>query len=64
MLALEPCCDLPSVAEAAARGTAITLGPGERRATRIEATLFAAGDRPVRDVAWGGALGWEDIDAA
>lgn len=64
MLALEPCCDLPSVADAAARGTAVTLAPGERRETRVEATLFAADARPISSVAWGGALGWEDRDAA
>ncbi|HVJ03162.1 MAG TPA: DUF4432 family protein [Sphingomonas sp.] len=64
MLALEPCCDLPSVADAAARGTAIVLASGERRETRIEATLFAAGERAVRDVAWGGMLNLEDADAA
>lgn len=56
MLALEPCCDLPSVAEAAARGTAITLAPGERRGTRIDATVFAADDRAVTEVGWEGDL--------
>lgn len=41
MLALEPACDLPSLAEAAARGTAVRLAPGKPRTTRIEATLFS-----------------------
>lgn len=60
MLALEPCCDLPSLSDAAARGTAITLAPGERRTTRLEATLFSADGRKLRDVEWGGRLTWED----
>lgn len=64
MLALEPCCDLPSVADAAARGTAIRLAAGERCATRIEATVFAADAHVVTDVAWGGAMMLGGDDAA
>lgn len=55
MIALEPACDLPSLADAAARGTAIVLERGEMVATRIEATAFADA-RAVVDVAWGGVV--------
>ncbi len=48
MIALEPACDLPSLAEAAARGTAIVLAPGETAAARWDITLFTPG--------WGGAI--------
>lgn len=64
MLALEPCNELPSVAEAAARGTAIRLAGGERRETRLVATLFAADEAPVIDVACDGAVSFGDKDAA
>jgi hypothetical protein len=39
-MALEPACDLPSLAGAAARGTAIRLEPGAPVTTRFEATVF------------------------
>lgn len=55
MVALEPACDLPSLAEAAARGTAIVLTPGETVATRIEATLFSPAGA-VSGVGWGGDI--------
>lgn len=55
MVALEPACDLPSLAEAAVRGTAIALAPGQTVATRIEATLFAPVGT-VRGVGWGGEI--------
>jgi hypothetical protein len=40
LIALEPACDLPSLAAAAARGTAIRLLPGSPLTTRLEATVF------------------------
>lgn len=40
LVALEPACDLPSLARAAARGTAIRLEPGSPLTTRLEATVF------------------------
>lgn len=55
MIALEPACDLPSLAKAAAAGTAVRLGPGETRATRLEASAFS-GPGDVVDVEWGGAV--------
>ena len=58
MIALEPACDLPSLAEAAARGTAIRLAPGVTVSTALETTLFAPGGR-VRDVGWGGGIEFE-----
>lgn len=62
MLALEPCCDLPSVADAASRGTAITLKAGERRETRIHATVFAADDRAVTGLDWQGRIAYTAAD--
>ena len=59
MVALEPACDLPSLAEAAARGTAIVLAPGQTIATRIEATLFTPAGT-VRGVAWGGDIAFAE----
>jgi len=55
MIALEPACDLPSLAEAAARGTAISMSPGQTIATRIEATLFEPAG-VVRGVGWDGEI--------
>lgn len=55
MIALEPACDLPSLAAAAARGTAVVLAPGETVTTRLEATLFTPQGR-VGKVDWGGVL--------
>jgi hypothetical protein len=55
MLAIEPACDLPSLAKAAERGTAICLAPGERKETKIEATAFTS-TLPVQAVDWGGKL--------
>jgi hypothetical protein len=40
LLTLEPLSDLPSLATAAARGTALTLQPGRAVETTLEATLF------------------------
>ena len=40
LMALEPACDLPSLAGAAARGAAIRLEPGAPVTTRFEATVF------------------------
>jgi galactose mutarotase-like enzyme len=40
LAALEPACDLPSLAEAAKRGTALALEGGETLETTIEATTF------------------------
>jgi hypothetical protein len=40
LLALEPVTDLPSLASAAARGTALVLQPSRPIETRLEATLF------------------------
>ena len=59
MVALEPACDLPSLAEAATRGTAIILAPGQTIAMRIEATLFAPAGT-VRDVDWGGDIAFAE----
>jgi hypothetical protein len=64
MLALEPCNELPSLAEAVAKGTAIRLAPGETRATELVAALFAADARAVTGVSWNGALELESKDAA
>ncbi|MEG3182039.1 DUF4432 family protein [Sphingomonas sp. LT1P40] len=65
MLALEPCNALPSLSEAAAKGTAIRLAPGETRATTLVATLFAADERAVTGMDWNGALMLEEhADAA
>lgn len=55
MIALEPACDLPSLAKASAAGTAVRLGPGETRATRLEASTFT-GPGDVVDIGWGGAV--------
>ena len=55
LLALEPACHLPSLADAAARGTAILLSPGETRRTRLEASVFTA-TGVVENVAWGGSI--------
>lgn len=55
MIALEPACDLPSLAKAAAAGTAVRLAAGETRATRLEASAFS-GPGNVVDVEWGGAV--------
>jgi len=55
MIALEPACDLPSLAKASAAGTAVRLAPGEVRATRLEASIFD-GPGDVTDVEWGGAI--------
>lgn len=55
MIALEPACDLPSLAKAAAAGTAVRLAAGETRATRLEASLFS-GPGEVVDVEWGGQV--------
>jgi hypothetical protein len=59
MVALEPACDLPSLAEAVARGTAIVLAPGQTIATRIEATLFTPAGT-VCGVAWGGDIAFAE----
>ena len=40
MAALEPASDLPSLAEAARKGTALSLTPGEMMETELEATAF------------------------
>lgn len=40
LAALEPACDLPSLAEAAQRGTALTLDAGESLETSFEASIF------------------------
>jgi len=40
MAALEPACDLPSLAEAARKGTALSLAAGEMMETELEATAF------------------------
>ncbi|HXN21724.1 MAG TPA: DUF4432 family protein [Candidatus Dormibacteraeota bacterium] len=40
LAALEPACDLPSLKEAAARGTAIRIEPGRSVETELEATVF------------------------
>ena len=40
LAALEPACDLPSLAAAAQRGTALALDTGESLETRFEATIF------------------------
>lgn len=64
MLALEPCNELPSVAEAAAKGTAIRLEAGETRATQLVAALFAADGRPVTGMEWDGRLERGNCDAA
>lgn len=55
MIALEPACDLPSLADAASRGTAIILTPAESRMTRIEATVFEPAGKVLR-VGWGGEI--------
>lgn len=55
MIALEPACDLPSLAKASAAGTAVRLAAGETRATRLEASAFS-GPGDVVDVEWGGAV--------
>jgi hypothetical protein len=60
MVALEPACDLPSLSDAAARGKAIVLAPGQTVATRIEATLFTPAGT-VRDVAWGGDIAFAEM---
>ena len=59
MVALEPACDLPSLAEAAARGTAIVLAAGQTIATRIEATLFKPAGT-VHGVGWGGDIAFAE----
>lgn len=41
ILALEPMVDFPSLAEAAARGTALSLAAGEARTTHLEAGVFS-----------------------
>lgn len=64
MLALEPCNELPSLADAVDNGTAIRLAAGETRQTRLVATLFAASDRAVTGMDWSGALELEHDDAA
>lgn len=58
MIALEPACDLPSLAEAAGRGTAIRFAPGQTISTALEATLFTPSGR-VQDVGWDGAVSFE-----
>ena len=63
MLALEPCNELPSIADARANGTAITLAPGETRATRLVAALFTADDRAVTGVDWNGGIELGDDNA-
>jgi hypothetical protein len=40
LAALEPACDLPSLAGAAQRGTALALDPGESLETHFEAAIF------------------------
>lgn len=55
MIALEPACDLPSLAKASEAGTAVRLAPGQTRATRLEASAFS-GPGDVVDVEWGGAV--------
>jgi hypothetical protein len=56
LIALEPACDLPSLASAAARGTAIRLEPRVPLTTRFEATVFE--DRTeVTSVREGGHVG-------
>jgi galactose mutarotase-like enzyme len=58
MIALEPACDLPSLAQAASRGTAIVLAPGQTAAARWEVTLFTPRGT-VTDLGWGGAIRFE-----
>ncbi len=40
LIALEPACDLPSLSEAAGRGTALRLAAGAQIETELEATIF------------------------
>ncbi len=46
ILALEPAVDFPSLADAATKGTALTLGAGQSRTTTLEACVF---DYPLKD---------------
>ena len=55
LLALEPACDLPSLAAAHARGTAVTIEGGASITTRLEATLFE-GASDVTHVGPGGVI--------
>lgn len=55
-LALEPWTSPPGLERAAARGAEVRLDPGERLEATLEATVFAAGERPVRRVAEGGRV--------
>lgn len=54
-VALEPACDLPSLEEAARRGTAIQLRPGRPVETEFEATAFT-GPMKVKNVKRGGRI--------
>lgn len=42
LLALEPACDLPSLAEAQTKGSALVLAPGKSIRTKLEASVFEA----------------------
>lgn len=55
LLALEPACDLPSLAKAVVRGTAIALEPGAAIEITLEATVFE-GLLEVTDVRPGGVV--------
>jgi hypothetical protein len=55
LAALEPACDLPSLNEAAKRGTAIAIAPGNSLETTFEATAFAALEH-IRSVHRGGDI--------
>lgn len=55
MLALEPACDLPSLADAAARGTAIVIEGGGSHTLSLEASVFTA-TTAVTKVASGGVI--------
>ena len=46
LAALEPCCDLPSLADAAAAGTAVVLHPGESRSITIAASALSPSQHP------------------
>lgn len=55
LLALEPACDLPSLAAAAAKGTALKLDRGQSLETTLEATVFE-GASAVTHVGVGGVV--------
>lgn len=55
LLAIEPACDLPSLAEAARRGTALKLAAGEKLETALEATVFRQ-PQAIKKVEWNGVI--------